>query len=39
MSKPTITFITGNAKKLEEVIAIFGSDLPFQLISQELDLR
>jgi len=38
MSKPTITFITGNAKKLEEVIAIFGSDLPFQLISQELDL-
>lgn len=37
-TKPTITFITGNAKKLEEVAAIFGSDLPFQLVSQELDL-
>lgn len=37
MSKP-ITFITGNAKKLEEVIAILGKDFPRELISKKLDL-
>lgn len=37
MSKP-ITFITGNAKKLEEVIAILGSNFPRELVSHKLDL-
>lgn len=37
MSKP-ITFITGNAKKLEEVIAILGSNFPRELTSYKLDL-
>lgn len=37
MSKP-ITFVTGNAKKLEEVIQILGADFPRQLISKKLDL-
>lgn len=36
--KIAITFVTGNKKKLEEVIDIFGKDLPFQLISQKIDL-
>ncbi|CAH1099621.1 unnamed protein product [Psylliodes chrysocephalus] len=33
-----ITFVTGNAKKLEEVIQILGSEFPRQLISKKLDL-
>lgn len=37
MSKP-ITFVTGNAKKLEEVIAILGSSFPRQLIAKKIDL-
>ncbi|KAG5875534.1 hypothetical protein JTB14_021585 [Gonioctena quinquepunctata] len=37
MSK-SITFVTGNAKKLEEVIQILGSEFPRQLVSQKLDL-
>lgn len=37
MSKP-ITFITGNAKKLEEVIAILGREFPRELVSQKIDL-
>lgn len=37
MSKP-ITFITGNAKKLEEVIAILGKEFPRELISKKIDL-
>lgn len=37
MSKP-ITFITGNAKKLEEVIAILGANFPRELVSFKLDL-
>ena len=38
-TKPQITFVTGNAKKLEEVRAILGSDsLPFEVISRKLDL-
>lgn len=37
MSKP-ITFITGNAKKLEEVIAILGKDFPRELVSKKVDL-
>eukprot|EP01032_Pedospumella_encystans_P009571 gene9571-11254_t len=36
--RPSITFVTGNKKKLEEVIAILGDTLPFNLISQKIDL-
>lgn len=34
----SITFVTGNKKKLEEVTAILGSSLPFDLINQSVDL-
>lgn len=37
MSK-SITFITGNAKKLEEVIQILGADFPRKIQSKKLDL-
>lgn len=37
MSKP-ITFITSNAKKLEEVIAILGKEFPREIIAHKLDL-
>lgn len=37
MSKP-ITFITGNAKKLEEVVVILGKEFPRQLVSKKIDL-
>ncbi|KAK6619379.1 hypothetical protein RUM44_003761 [Polyplax serrata] len=37
MSKP-IVFVTGNAKKLEEVIAILGKTFPRKLVSQKVDL-
>ena len=33
-----VTFVTGNAKKLEEVRAILGESLPVSLVSQKLDL-
>eukprot|EP00601_Ochromonadales_sp_CCMP2298_P002728 CAMPEP_0173190840 /NCGR_PEP_ID=MMETSP1141-20130122/12561_1 /TAXON_ID=483371 /ORGANISM="non described non described, Strain CCMP2298" /LENGTH=204 /DNA_ID=CAMNT_0014114979 /DNA_START=92 /DNA_END=706 /DNA_ORIENTATION=+ len=36
--KPEITFVTGNKKKLEEVIAILGDSLPFKIVSAKLDL-
>lgn len=36
-SKP-ITFVTGNAKKLEEFVAILGSTFPRQIVSQKIDL-
>ena len=38
MARPTITFVTGNQKKLEEVISILGDSLPFDLVSKKLDL-
>lgn len=38
MSHRTITFVTGNAKKLEEVRAILGSSFPLEVISHKLDL-
>jgi len=38
MARPTLTFVTGNKKKLEEVIAILGDSLPFEVVSQKLDL-
>lgn len=33
-----VVFVTGNAKKLEEVIQILGPDVPFTLTSQNIDL-
>ncbi|KAJ8726177.1 hypothetical protein PYW07_000875 [Mythimna separata] len=38
MSQRTITFVTGNAKKLEELRAILGSNFPLEIISHKLDL-
>jgi hypothetical protein len=35
---PPITFVTGNKKKLEEVIAILGSSFPFRVQSCSIDL-
>ncbi|KAJ6640374.1 Inosine triphosphate pyrophosphatase [Pseudolycoriella hygida] len=37
MSKP-ITFVTGNAKKLDEVISILGSPFTRQIIPKKVDL-
>lgn len=37
MAKP-ITFITGNAKKLEEVIQILGADFPRIILPKKVDL-
>ncbi|KAI8118583.1 Inosine triphosphate pyrophosphatase [Lucilia cuprina] len=37
MSKP-ITFVTGNAKKLEELVAILGPNFPRPVISKKIDL-
>ena len=38
-SRPTVTFVTGNAKKLEEVRQILGGDsLPVAIVSQKVDL-
>lgn len=36
--KPVITFVTGNKKKLEEVKRILGTDLPFGITNQKVDL-
>ncbi|CAJ1931786.1 unnamed protein product [Cylindrotheca closterium] len=40
MSKPKITFVTGNKKKLEEVKQILenGEELPFELTNSKIDL-
>jgi ribokinase/non-canonical purine NTP pyrophosphatase (RdgB/HAM1 family) len=39
-SKPAITFVTGNKKKLEEIKQILskGADVPFEITNQKLDL-
>eukprot|EP00968_Pinguiococcus_pyrenoidosus_P023236 scaffold3665_cov244-Pinguiococcus_pyrenoidosus.AAC.6 len=39
-TRKTITFVTGNAKKLEEVVHILGSEgeLPFDLTNRKVDL-
>jgi inosine triphosphate pyrophosphatase len=39
-SKPSITFVTGNKKKLEEIKQILskGKDIPFEVINQKIDL-
>ncbi|XP_066951341.1 inosine triphosphate pyrophosphatase [Macrobrachium rosenbergii] len=36
-SRPLV-FVTGNAKKLEEVVAILGDSFPFRVVSQKIDL-
>ncbi len=33
-----ICFVTGNAKKLAEVVDILGTDIPFKFVSRSLDL-
>ena len=39
MSRAAVTFVTGNAKKLEEVRAILGANsLPIDIVSKKLDL-
>lgn len=38
MSSKPITFVTGNAKKLEEFKAILGPSFPRDIISQKVDL-
>ena len=35
---PVVTFVTGNKKKLEEVLAILGTGFPFKVVSQKVDL-
>ena len=38
MSGKVITFVTGNAKKLEEFRAILGTQFPHSLVSKDVDL-
>lgn len=38
MSSKPITFVTGNARKLEELIAILGTDFPRKIVSKKVDL-
>ncbi|KAI4828755.1 hypothetical protein KUCAC02_022831 [Chaenocephalus aceratus] len=41
MAVPTgrsVVFVTGNAKKLEEVIQILGDRFPYKLVSKKIDL-
>jgi len=33
-----VVFVTGNAKKLEEVTSILGPHVPFKLVNQKIDL-
>ena len=37
-AKPKLTFITGNAKKLEEVRQILPDDFPYELVAKKIDL-
>ena len=37
-AKKSITFVTGNVKKLEEVIAILGNQFPHDLTNKKIDL-
>lgn len=38
MKRSTLTFVTGNAKKLEEFVAILGANFPFNVESMKVDL-
>ena len=35
-SNKTITFVTGNAKKLEEFLAILGNNFPHDIVSMQV---
>ncbi len=37
-ARKSITFVTGNAKKLEEFVSILGGDFPHEVVSRGLDL-
>ncbi|XP_029355694.1 inosine triphosphate pyrophosphatase [Echeneis naucrates] len=37
-ARRSVVFVTGNAKKLEEVTQILGDTFPFQLLSKKIDL-
>lgn len=37
-TRPALRFITGNAKKLAEVLAILGDDFPLRVVPQSVDL-
>jgi len=37
-SNRVITFVTGNAKKLEEFISILGEGFPHKIVSSNIDL-
>lgn len=34
----TVTFVTGNVKKLEEVVQILGTKFPYKLVNKKIDL-
>ena len=38
MTDHVITFITGNCRKLDEVMSILGDDFPCKVVSKHLDL-
>lgn len=38
MSTPAITLVTGNAKKLEELVAILGPQFSRKIVSRDIDL-
>jgi len=38
MSKPILTFVTGNSKKLEELRAILGTSFPREIVRESVDL-
>lgn len=38
VERPRITFVTGNKNKLLEVQKILGSDAPFELVNENVDL-
>ena len=38
MTRKVITFVTGNAKKLEEFKSILGAEFPHSVVSNGLDL-
>ena len=37
-ARKTISFVTGNAKKLEEFVAILGPNFPHEIIAKKVDL-
>lgn len=37
-TRKTITFVTGNVKKLEEFVAILGSNFPYEVVNKKIDL-